>query len=101
MNLEKVKVVVIADVGSVHDGSLGNALCLIDVAADCGVDAVKFQTHIPEAETLPDAPCLPILEASRVLNTSSEPALRSSSGASSSNASQPATCRIESQRTYQ
>jgi N-acetylneuraminate synthase len=49
-------VLVIAEVGSVHDGSLGNALCLIDAAADCGVDAVKFQTHIPEAETLPDAP---------------------------------------------
>ena len=49
-------VFVIAEVGSVHDGSLGNALCLIDAAADCGVDAVKFQTHIPEAETLPDAP---------------------------------------------
>src|SRR3990170_4603146 len=56
VNLEKVKVVVIAEVGSVHDGSVGNALCLIDAAADCGVDAVKFQTHIPEAETLPDAP---------------------------------------------
>jgi sialic acid synthase SpsE len=49
-------VLVIAEVGSVHDGSLGNAFCLIDAAADCGVDAVKFQTHIPEAETLPDAP---------------------------------------------
>jgi N,N'-diacetyllegionaminate synthase len=47
---------IIAEVGSVHDGSLGNALCLIDAAAECGVDAVKFQTHIPEAETLPDAP---------------------------------------------
>jgi N,N'-diacetyllegionaminate synthase len=49
-------VLVIAEVGSVHDGSLGDALCLIDAAADRGVDAVKFQTHIPEAETLPDAP---------------------------------------------
>ena len=32
-------------------GSLGNALCLIDSAADCGVDVVKFQTHIAEAES--------------------------------------------------
>ena len=24
-----------------HDGSLGNALCVIDAAANCGVDAVK------------------------------------------------------------
>jgi N,N'-diacetyllegionaminate synthase len=47
---------IIAEVGSVHDGSLGNALCLIDAASECGVDAVKFQTHIPESETLPDAP---------------------------------------------
>lgn len=50
---------IIAEVGSVHDGSLGNALCLIRVAAECGADAVKFQTHIAAAETLPDAPCPP------------------------------------------
>src|SRR6266508_1092563 len=49
-------VLIIAEIGSVHDGSLGNALCLIDAAAGCGVDAVKFQTHIAEAETLPGAP---------------------------------------------
>ena len=57
--MEKVKsdsVIIIAEVGSVHDGSLGNAFCLIDAAATCGVDAVKFQTHISEAETLKDAP---------------------------------------------
>lgn len=47
---------IIAEVGSVHDGSFGNALKLIDTAADCGADAVKFQTHIAEAETLHDAP---------------------------------------------
>lgn len=52
-------VFIIAEVGSVHDGSLGNALHLIDAAAECGVDAVKFQTHIAEAETLPDAPMPP------------------------------------------
>jgi len=46
----------IAEVGSVHDGSLGNALKLIEAAAASGADAVKFQTHIAEAETLPDAP---------------------------------------------
>src|SRR6516162_11252096 len=48
--------VIIAEIGSVHDGSFGNALKLIEAAADCGADAVKFQTHIPEAETLRDAP---------------------------------------------
>jgi N-acetylneuraminate synthase len=47
---------IIAEVGSVHDGSFGNAMRLIDVAADCGADAVKFQTHIAQAETLRDAP---------------------------------------------
>jgi N,N'-diacetyllegionaminate synthase len=53
---------IIAEVGSVHDGSLGNALCLIDAAAECGVNAVKFQTHIAEAETLPDAPMPPFFK---------------------------------------
>jgi len=47
---------IIAEIGSVHDGSFGNALKLIEAAAACGADAVKFQTHIPEAETLRDAP---------------------------------------------
>jgi N-acetylneuraminate synthase len=47
---------VIAEVGSVHDGSLGNAKKLVEVARQCGADAVKFQTHIAAAETLPDAP---------------------------------------------
>lgn len=51
--------IIIAEVGSVHDGSFGNALKLIEAAAACGVDAVKFQTHIPGAETLPDAPMPP------------------------------------------
>jgi N,N'-diacetyllegionaminate synthase len=47
---------VIAEIGSVHDGSFGNACRLIEAAAGCGADAVKFQTHIAEAETLLDAP---------------------------------------------
>ena len=47
---------VIAEVGSVHDGSFGNATKLVDVAAECGADVIKFQTHIAAAETLADAP---------------------------------------------
>jgi N,N'-diacetyllegionaminate synthase len=47
---------IIAEIGSVHDGSLGNALRLIDAAAEAGADTVKFQTHIAEAESLPNAP---------------------------------------------
>ena len=47
---------IIAEVGSVHDGSFGNALKLIEAAAQSGADTVKFQTHIAEAESLADAP---------------------------------------------
>lgn len=47
---------IIAEIGSVHDGSFGNACRLIEAAASCGAGAVKFQTHIAEAETLADAP---------------------------------------------
>lgn len=35
---------VVAEIGSNHDGSLEQALKLIDMSADAGVDAVKFQT---------------------------------------------------------
>jgi len=54
-----MRTLIVAEIGSTHDGSFGNARCLIDAAAECGVDAVKFQTHIAEAETLPDAPMPP------------------------------------------
>jgi len=47
---------IIAEIGSTHDGSIGNAKCAIDVSAECGTDAVKFQTHISDAETLRNAP---------------------------------------------
>jgi len=52
-------VLIVAEVGLLHDGSFGNAKRLIDVAADCGADAVKFQTHIASAETLRGAPMPP------------------------------------------
>lgn len=47
---------IIAEVGSVHDGSFGNAGKLIEAAAAAGADTVKFQTHLAAAETLRDAP---------------------------------------------
>ena len=50
------KVSIIAEIGSVHDGSFGNATKLIEAAARAGADVIKFQTHIAEAETLPNAP---------------------------------------------
>ena len=49
-------ITLIAEIGSVHDGSFGNACKLIEAAAAAGADAVKFQTHIAEAESLPSAP---------------------------------------------
>jgi N-acetylneuraminate synthase len=52
-------ITLVAEIGSVHDGSFGNALKLIEAAAACGADAVKFQTHIAAAETLRDAPTPP------------------------------------------
>lgn len=52
-------VMIVAEVGSVHDGSFGIAQRLIDTAAECGADVVKFQTHIASAETLRDAPMPP------------------------------------------
>lgn len=47
---------VIAEIGNTHEGSLGLAKQFMKAAAECGVDCVKFQTHIFEAESLPDAP---------------------------------------------
>jgi N,N'-diacetyllegionaminate synthase len=47
---------IIAEVGSVHDGSFGNACKLIELSARCGANVVKFQTHVAEAETLENAP---------------------------------------------
>ena len=43
----------IAEVALAHDGSLGLACAFVDAAAEAGVDAVKFQTHIAEAESTP------------------------------------------------
>ena len=47
---------VIAEVGQAHDGSLGIAHAFIDCVATAGADAIKFQTHIAEAESTPDEP---------------------------------------------
>ena len=42
---------IIAEIAQAHDGSLGNAHAYIDALAETGIDAVKFQTHIAEAES--------------------------------------------------
>lgn len=45
---------IIAEVAQAHDGSLGLAHSYIDAAAEAGADAIKFQTHIAEAESTLD-----------------------------------------------
>lgn len=50
------KTYIIAEIGNTHEGSLGLAKQFVKAAAECGVDCVKLQTHIFEAESLPDAP---------------------------------------------
>jgi N-acetylneuraminate synthase len=50
---------IIAEAGMNHDGSLGNAIRMAEVAAECGADAVKFQLHDAPAETTRDAPSPP------------------------------------------
>jgi N,N'-diacetyllegionaminate synthase len=47
---------IIAEIAQAHDGSLGMAHAFIDAAADAGADAVKFQTHLADAESTLDEP---------------------------------------------
>lgn len=42
---------IIAEIGQAHEGSLGILYSYIDAIAQTGVDAVKFQMHIAEAES--------------------------------------------------
>lgn len=46
----------VAEIGQAHDGSLGILHSLIDASASSGVNAVKFQIHISEAESSPQEP---------------------------------------------
>jgi N,N'-diacetyllegionaminate synthase len=57
-----VSVYLIAEAGMNHDGSLGNAIRLAEVAAEAGADAVKFQLHDAHAETTRDAPSPPYFQ---------------------------------------
>ncbi|QDD13359.1 N-acetylneuraminate synthase [Candidatus Methylopumilus rimovensis] len=45
---------IIAEVAQAHDGSLGLAHSFIDAVAETGADAIKFQTHIADAESTKD-----------------------------------------------
>ena len=51
MQKNKSKVKTIAEIGQAHDGSLGLAHSYIDALKNSGVDALKFQIHIAEAES--------------------------------------------------
>jgi N,N'-diacetyllegionaminate synthase len=50
------KAFIIAEIAQAHDGSLGLAHAYIDAVAEAGADAIKFQTHIAEAESSPGEP---------------------------------------------
>lgn len=47
---------IIAEVAQAHEGSLGIAFSYIDALSALGIDAVKFQMHIAEAESSLDEP---------------------------------------------
>lgn len=51
MSLEKPFPYTIAEIGQAHEGSLGILYSYIDAIAGTGVNAVKFQMHIAEAES--------------------------------------------------
>ena len=42
---------IIAEIAQAHDGSVGILHSYIDALAETGIDAIKFQTHIAEAES--------------------------------------------------
>ena len=47
---------IVGEIAQSHDGSLGLAHAYIDAIAEAGADAVKFQTHITDAESTPGEP---------------------------------------------
>ena len=59
---------IIAEIGNTHEGSLGLAKQFIKVAAECGADAVKFQVHIFNSESLLSAPNPPYFKDESRMN---------------------------------
>jgi len=52
----KNNVFIIAEAGVNHNGDLAKAYEMVDAAAACGCDAVKFQTAVPELVMIKEAP---------------------------------------------
>lgn len=50
------RALIIAEIAQAHDGSLGTAHAFIDAVAGTDADAIKFQTHIADAESTPAEP---------------------------------------------
>ena len=46
-----MKTFIIAEIGQAHEGSLGILHSYIDALSNTGIDAIKFQTHIAQAES--------------------------------------------------
>jgi len=42
---------IISEIGQAHDGSLGSLYSYIDSLNEIGIKIIKFQIHIPEAES--------------------------------------------------
>ncbi|HEY9426016.1 MAG TPA: N-acetylneuraminate synthase family protein [Gemmatimonadaceae bacterium] len=53
---DEARCLIVGEVAQAHDGSLGTAHAYIDAIAAAGADAVKFQTHIADAESTPGEP---------------------------------------------
>ena len=51
MSLNKNKIIIIAEIGVNHDGSISKAKKLIKAAKFAGADYAKFQMYIPEEIT--------------------------------------------------
>lgn len=53
---EAGQVFIVAEIGQAHDGSFGILQSMVKAAAETGVNAVKFQVHVAQAESSVDEP---------------------------------------------
>lgn len=56
LDMQDLRCSLIAEIAQAHDGSLGMAHAFIDAVSATGADAIKFQTHIADAESTPEEP---------------------------------------------